>query len=260
MKSVLKKINIVLLTSIIFLSLAGFKTGEAISPQTLNPSKLSSISNDYEKNIFVFSDGTDLNPIINSIREFDSRAKIEELHELSTITVVLSSSSEESKLIKLVEDNYSKSVEAIGKDQTILLDDPLTLSKQNDRLLASVAVSGMDRNRAIYGMESEPSIYDPWRWDIDQVTNDGKSFSIEEGNHNVKVGIIDSGIDFNHPDLKGNIISRGKSFVDGVTDTHDYTAHGTMVAGTIAANGNIKGVAPKVGLVPYKVFHMGGAD
>lgn len=33
-----------------------------------------------------------------------------------------------------------------------------------------------------------------------------------------------------------------------------------MVAGVIAANGNLQGIAPNVGLVPYKVFHTDAAD
>nr|WP_239589640.1 S8 family serine peptidase [Metabacillus crassostreae] len=83
---------------------------------------------------------------------------------------------------------------------------------------------------------------------------------MEKGNHNVKVAVVDSGIDFNHPDLAPNIIDKGKSFVPGITTTQDYLGHGTMVSGVIAANGNIQGVAPEVGLVPYKVFHTDAAD
>lgn len=36
--------------------------------------------------------------------------------------------------------------------------------------------------------------------------------------------------------------------------------HGTLVAGTIAANGKIKGVGPELGLIPYKVFDTGDAE
>lgn len=109
-------------------------------------------------------------------------------------------------------------------------------------------------------LEKENNAYDEWRWDIDEVTNNKESYKIEKGTHDVKVAIIDSGIDFNHPDLKNNIISTGKSFVPGENSTEDNLGHGTMVAGVIAANGNIKGVAPEIGIVPYKVFKDGTAD
>ena len=102
--------------------------------------------------------------------------------------------------------------------------------------------------------------YDAWRWDINRVTNDGAAHGIEKGNHTVKVAVVDSGIDFDHPDLASNIVGVGKSFVPGVETTQDYLGHGTMVAGVIASNGNLKGVAPEVGLVPYKVFHTDAAD
>lgn len=102
--------------------------------------------------------------------------------------------------------------------------------------------------------------YDKWMWDIKQVTNNYQSHLINTGSHNVKVGIIDSGIDFNHPDLKQNIIGMGKSFVPNDVSTQDNLGHGTMVAGTIAANGKIRGVGPDLGLVPYKVFNQGGGN
>ncbi|MCB2357158.1 S8 family serine peptidase [Clostridium estertheticum] len=95
--------------------------------------------------------------------------------------------------------------------------------------------------------------YEVWRWDIDKVTNNRESYKIQQGNHKVKVAIIDSGIDQNHPDLKDNLIS-SKSFVPGSKSLEDSLGHGTMVAGEISANGNVKGVAPKIAIASYKVF------
>jgi len=95
--------------------------------------------------------------------------------------------------------------------------------------------------------------YEKWRWDIDKVTNNRESYKIQQGNHDVKVAIIDSGIDKNHPDLKNNIIS-SKSFVSENDSLEDTFGHGTMVAGEIAANGMVKGVGPNIGIASYKVF------
>ncbi|MBX4163795.1 S8 family serine peptidase [Priestia megaterium] len=102
--------------------------------------------------------------------------------------------------------------------------------------------------------------YDKWMWDIKQITNNYQSYNINRGSHSTKVGVIDSGIDFNHPDLKQNIINAGKSFVPGDSSTQDRLGHGTMIAGNIAANGKIKGIGPELGIVPYKVFGQTGAD
>ncbi|QKE75643.1 S8 family serine peptidase [Arthrobacter citreus] len=95
----------------------------------------------------------------------------------------------------------------------------------------------------------------------------------------VKVGIIDTGIDYNHPDLK-DAYKGGYDFVDNDSDpmetTYDdwvkagkpaanggnayYTEHGTHVSGTIAARGEnnspnaLVGVAPDADLYMYRAL------
>ncbi|PEL03309.1 S8 family peptidase [Bacillus sp. AFS017336] len=48
--------------------------------------------------------------------------------------------------------------------------------------------------------------------------------------YQVKVGILDTGIDFNHKDLN---IKRGISLVDNSNNYIDYSGHGTLVAGIV---------------------------
>ncbi|WP_144511622.1 S8 family serine peptidase [Bacillus thuringiensis] len=94
----------------------------------------------------------------------------------------------------------------------------------------------------------------------------------------VKVGVLDTGVDYNHPDLKG-AYKGGYDFVDNDADPMEttyedwikagkpttpgyvyYTNHGTHVAGTIAAQKKnnadyaVKGVAPDVDLYAYRVL------
>ncbi|PGS99272.1 S8 family peptidase [Bacillus cereus] len=105
------------------------------------------------------------------------------------------------------------------------------------------------------------------QWDMDKVTNNGESYKIFPGTKNVSVAIIDSGLDVEHPDLKNNVLSASKNFVpvggfrgeelneDGERDRiDDLLGHGTQVAGQVAANGLIKGVAPGIGINAYRVF------
>lgn len=71
------------------------------------------------------------------------------------------------------------------------------------------------------------------------------------------VAIVDTGIDYEHPDLKNNVLG-GISFVPGEPDYRDLNGHGTHVAGIIAANGALLGVAPEAKMLAVKVLSKDG--
>lgn len=77
----------------------------------------------------------------------------------------------------------------------------------------------------------------------------------------IKVGIIDTGIDFDHPDLHGfgplGRIIGGYDYVNTNEKPLDTNGHGTEVAGIIGANGSFSGMAPKSQLFSYKVSSTG---
>lgn len=86
-----------------------------------------------------------------------------------------------------------------------------------------------------------------------------KVWDITEGNA-VKVGIIDTGIDGKHPDLRGNV-KGGVNTFNSTSPYVDENGHGTHVAGTVAAINNsfgVVGVAPKVELYALKCFSPDG--
>jgi major intracellular serine protease len=77
----------------------------------------------------------------------------------------------------------------------------------------------------------------------------------------IVVAVVDTGIDFEHPDLKDNIVG-GRNFTPegwGHDKFEDKNGHGTHVAGTIAANGKIKGVAPEAKILACKVLNRHGS-
>jgi subtilisin family serine protease len=75
---------------------------------------------------------------------------------------------------------------------------------------------------------------------------------------NVRVAILDSGIDSSHVDLVGNLnTGLSASFVPGEDFDNPPGRHGTHVAGTVAAGFNgfgVVGVAPHAELVSVKVL------
>lgn len=103
----------------------------------------------------------------------------------------------------------------------------------------------------------------------------------------LKVGVIDTGVDYDHPDLGGSGTDGGTAFpTDRVVAGHDFVGddfnadasspayqpepqpdddpddchgHGTHVAGIVGADGDVRGVAPEVQFGAYRVFGCGGS-
>ncbi len=77
----------------------------------------------------------------------------------------------------------------------------------------------------------------------------------------IKIAVIDSGIDYGHPDLTGNY-KGGYNFVAKNSDPFDDHGHGTHVSGTIAALDNtfgVIGVAPEAEIYAVKVLDGTGS-
>ena len=150
-------------------------------------------------------------------------------------------------------------VKAIWKDETVQVDPVSTEAvnysvneeNANSRMVTSTPLIGVDKLRE------------------EGITGEG-----------IKVGVIDTGIDYNHPDLKNNYVG-GYDFIDNDNDPMEttyedwigsgaeefigssayYTSHGTHVSGTIGATGSnsesefaVTGLAPDVDLYAYRVL------
>ncbi len=87
---------------------------------------------------------------------------------------------------------------------------------------------------------------------------------------NVTIAIIDTGVDYTHPDLGGCLgagcrVIGGYDFYNKDSNPMDDNGHGTHVAATAAGSGtlpdgrSIKGVAPDAKIIAYKVLSSGGS-
>lgn len=111
-------------------------------------------------------------------------------------------------------------------------------------------------------------------WGVDRIdaekawggVEDAVDVSTSYSGSGVKVAVLDTGIDYNHPDL-APIYAGGYDFVNNDDDPLDDHYHGTHCAGTIAAaddepnalDGSLIGVAPSVSLYSVKVLDDRGS-
>lgn len=78
----------------------------------------------------------------------------------------------------------------------------------------------------------------------------------------VRIGVIDSGVNSMHEDFEGTAFAKGANLLDGSRDVTDNLGHGTMVSGILAAmadNGlGVAGLCDQAVIVPLKCFDTGG--
>ncbi len=117
------------------------------------------------------------------------------------------------------------------------------------------------------------------KWDLQKIQARSAWLQFSQGNRDIVVAVIDTGIDVQHPDLKANIWKNpreipgnqkdddgnghvddihGWNFVANNNRVNDTHGHGTHIAGIIGAVGGnnigLSGVAPKVSLMALKYY------
>lgn len=121
------------------------------------------------------------------------------------------------------------------------------------------AIDALRNNPKIVYIEPDYEVYavdDILDWGVDRIdaelvwsgTEDGTDVVVDRNaGSGIRIAILDTGIDYSHPDLDGNYAG-GYDFVNNDADPKDDNGHGTHVAGIIAAEDNDMGV---IGVAPY---------
>ncbi|HWI50652.1 MAG TPA: S8 family serine peptidase [Symbiobacteriaceae bacterium] len=147
-----------------------------------------------------------------------------------------------------IDDNWSDDINAVS---AFLTDD------QVKKLKGHADLEAVETDPVRHAMGTFNDAF-PITWGLDAV-NAPEAWNLGYTGQGIKVCILDTGIDFNHPEFYKNgvsIVKGSKNFVtDGHATAQDGAGHGTHVAGTIAAQGStVKGVAPNVDLYIGRVL------
>ncbi len=155
--------------------------------------------------------------------------------------------------------NHDLTREKIGKTYLITLSDKSEdgVWSAIETLLKNPLVKYAEPNyiAELCGTPNDYSTHDLWGMARIQAPQAWDTFT----GTNLKIGVLDTGMTYNHPDLQDNVdTSIGFNCALGSnTDILDYDGHGTHVAGTIAAKGNngmgVVGVNWTAKLVPIKI-------
>lgn len=168
---------------------------------------------------------------------------------------------------------------AVEKAQEVFLANPAVQYAEPDYIYTIDAQNDPDFGR-LWGLENSGQTGGKADADI----NAEKLWALSQGNSNIVIGVIDTGIDYNHPDLINNLWTNAseipndnidndnngyKDDINGINsianngNPFDDNRHGTHVAGTIGAVGNnntgVVGVAPEVSIAACKFLSSTGS-
>jgi subtilisin family serine protease len=116
------------------------------------------------------------------------------------------------------------------------------------RLLAEGTVLSVQRNFVFKLQQAETAKDDPGQYAIAKL-HLAEAHAVTKG-EDVRIAVIDSGIDVAHPELAGAIAGT----YDALRSTEGPHTHGTGIAGAIAARSRLLGSAPSARLLAIRAF------
>jgi subtilisin family serine protease len=104
-------------------------------------------------------------------------------------------------------------------------------------LQSSSAVASASKEPISEAFDTSPDDTDWPQQDGLRVAGFPKAWDVTQGSSKIVVAVIDTGVDANHPDLRGALVP-GWDFIGNDADPSDDHGHGTAVAGVVAARSN----------------------
>lgn len=167
-----------------------------------------------------------------------------------------------------------KSLKILGEYKKVFNGIALNITQSEAEIVKAIpGVKKVYPNMEVHAtlMDSVPLINADKVWKLDaqggNCLTSGRDCLTGKG---IKIAIIDTGVDYTHPDFLGcttsgflagscNKFAGGYDFINNDNDPIDDMGHGTHVAATAAGNGVLKGVAPDASIIAYKVLDAGGS-
>ncbi len=196
--------------------------------------------------------------------------------------------------LSVIDDLDNADAQAVA-DQYSAMSDSVAYAEVNYRIklddpIQKVTAKDLVNRETSAEMPNDPLFAEQWalnnlgqdggtqRADIDAL----EAWTKTKGSDEVVVAVLDSGVDFTHVDLKGNMWTRpanvpaytddelgtfndinGYNGTDKIADPMDDNGHGTHCAGIIGAEGDngegITGINQKVKIMPLKFLGRGGS-
>lgn len=210
----------------------------------------------------------------NQNKETSVKANVKQKLKLGKLESKFKSKDKQIDVLEIGEsDNLDQTIAELKKDPNVAFVQPnyllsTTDTPQDDRFAEQWGLNNQGQNSGTSGV------------DVGAM----EAWNASMGNRSVLVGVLDTGIDIDHPDLAESIFTNslevpgngmdddGNGYADDVHgydfanadatvyDSSSGDKHGTHVAGIIAAQANeigVRGVAPGVSIVPLKFMNGG---
>ncbi|QKG85439.1 peptidase S8 [Kroppenstedtia pulmonis] len=178
--------------------------------------------------------------VIVKFKSGASKGKMRSAHQDAEAKVVSENKEVGFQVVKVKEQSVKEAVKEYQANPNVEYAEPNTIFKAMD------VPNDPDFSKQ-WGLETVKA---PAAWDV------------TTGSKDVKVAIVDTGVDYEHEDLKGKV-ELGGDYIDHDDDPMDENGHGTHCAGIAAASTNngvgIAGMAPDVTIYAVRVLDANGS-